>query len=109
MKAFWILSLVMFLTGCTWPSDVDQAYDRRLAQNHFRRLSSDDFHAQSWAKSIEPNTLQMMLQNGTPVYVFYDTHVCHCAFVGNNSNYLQVEDFSRAETAKTQPESTYVQ
>ncbi|WP_240906635.1 MULTISPECIES: hypothetical protein [Komagataeibacter] len=109
MKAFGILSLVVLLAGCTWPADVDQAYDRCLVQNHFKRLSSDEFHAQSWSKSIEPNTLQMMMLNGTPAYVFYDTHVYHCAFVGDNSSYLQVQDFARAEMANIQPDSTYVQ
>ncbi len=109
MKVLQIIGLVLLLSGCTWPSDVDHAYDQHLSQDHFKRVSAGDFLAQSWAAGVEPNTLQRVLVNGSPAYVFYDTRVCHCAFVGDYSSYLQVQDFARAEIQKTEPELIYRQ
>ena len=109
MKVFWFLGSVLCLSGCTWPSDVDRAYDLHLAQDHFKRVPAKDFLLQPWATHIVPNTLQRVLVNGSPMYVFYDILVCHCAFVGDYSSYLQVREFARDETKKLEPELLYVQ
>ncbi len=109
IKIFLTIGSVIFVAGCTYPADIDRAYDQRLLQAHFKRLSAEEFLAQSWARKIEPNTLQPITLNGGQSYVFYDTHACHCAFVGSSENYFQIHDFVREEKAKTEPSMVYVQ
>lgn len=109
MKIFWSICTVLFLTECTWPSDVDRAYDQHLTEAYFKRISVRDLRAQPWAAHVERNILQMVMVNGSAAYVFYDTRVCHCVFIDDQARYLQVRELARVEDEKTRAAPVYMQ
>lgn len=102
-------TMTLGLSACTWPADVNRAYDSELAHARFEKIPASKFASAAWLNDVEPNGLRMQKIGHKTRYVFVDPLVCNCAYLGDAKAYSRIRQFDAQQTARTTPQTIITQ